>query len=143
MTNPLQQRVEQAMAELDAHQTRLNDLQQHMADAATTIAPKNRRISVTVDGQGELVEVKFPSNVHRTMPAAELGRLIVDTVNEAREEARRKMTGLFESVMPGGLPFGDMLNGPVDLSHAQDEITRMAAEAEQRLRSWGKQDSSS
>ena len=140
MTSPLHNRIEQAMAEFERNKAAIGDLQNGMAATQTTISPKNRSISVTVDGQGELVEVKFPSNAYRTMAPAELGRLIVDTVTEARAEARGKAVGMFESLLPPGLPVAGMLNGPVDFDDVMAQLNEVVREAQATIRTVTEED---
>lgn len=122
MTSPMQNRLEQAMADLERHKTAVADFRTSLAEATTTIAPKNRSITVTVDGHGELTEVRFPSSSYRSMAPAELGRLIVDTVAEARTEARSKTMAVFQQVLPEGMPVVDMLRRPVDLDEVSEQI---------------------
>jgi DNA-binding protein YbaB len=117
------------LADLGRQREAVGTFQQELAEATTTVAPRNRSISVTVDGQGELVDIKFPSQSYRTMAPAELGRLIVDTVTEARAEARDKAVAMLRDLAPTGLPVGDILRGPVDLDTAMermDEVMRGA-----------------
>jgi DNA-binding protein YbaB len=122
MTSPMQNRIEQAMADLERHKAAVADFRTSLAETSTTIAPKNRSIVVTVDGHGELTEVKFPSSSYRSMAPAELGRLIVDTVAEARTEARSKTMAVFQQVLPEGMPVVDMLRRPVDLDEVSEQI---------------------
>jgi DNA-binding protein YbaB len=131
MTNPMHDRIEQAMADLERHKTAVAGLRSNLSGDSTTIAPKNRSISVTVDGHGELTEVRFPSNAYRSMAPAELGRLIVETVAEARTEAKSKTMAAFQSVLPQGMPLLDMLRRPVDLDEVRDEISNVFREAEE------------
>ena len=143
MTSPMHDRIEQAMAEFERNKAAIEDLQNGLAATHTTISPKNRSISVTVDGQGELTEVKFPSNAYRGMSPAQLGSLIVDTVTEAREEARRKSIGMFQSLLPAGLPVGDMLSGPVDFDDVMEQITDLVRDAQSTIRKMTKEDDAS
>lgn len=143
MTSPMRDRLEQAMAEFERNKAAIGDLRDGLAATQTTISPKNRAISVTVDGQGELTEVKFPTNAYRTMPPVELGRLIADTVTEAREQARRKSIGMFESLLPAGLPVADMLSGPVDFDAVMAQIDEVVRSARSTVRTTTTEDDES
>ena len=122
MTSPMQNKIEQALADLERQKAAVGRLQQDLADAETTIAPKSRAISVTVDGRGELTGVRFPTTAYRTMAPAELGKLITDTIGEAREQARLKAAEIFAEVMPTGVPVLEMLKGPVDYNSVAARI---------------------
>ena len=51
---------------------------------------RDRLLSVTVDGHGDLCELTFHGEDYVDLPPAELADLIVKTVTAARLEARRK-----------------------------------------------------
>lgn len=131
MSSPLQNRLEQAMAEFEEHKAKVAGFEAQMAEASTTVRSKNRALSVTVNAQGEPTEVKFLSGAYRTMAPAELGTLIVEQVRAAQNEARRKAASLFAELLPGGMPVLDMLTGPVDFDAAMREITSVFDEAKQ------------
>lgn len=133
MTSPMHNRIEQAMADLERQREAVAGLQGELATAETVITPKNRAISITLDGQGELVDVRFPTSAYRTMAPAELGRLITDTVRQGRDEARHKAVQMFAALLPSGVPVMEMLNGPVDYDAVRDEITAAFREAQRDL----------
>ncbi|MEV4759505.1 YbaB/EbfC family nucleoid-associated protein [Micromonospora sp. NPDC049559] len=131
MTSPLENRIEQAMAEFERHKASVADFEARVADSRTTVTTKNRALSVTVNAQGELVEVKFPTGAYRTMAPAELAGLLVDAVRDAQLQARQQAAQLLQALLPAGVPVLDMLTGPVDFDATMDEITRVFAEARQ------------
>jgi hypothetical protein len=45
------------------------------------------------------------------MAAAELGRLLVETIETARERALARAVAHFETLMPAGMPVLDLLTG--------------------------------
>ena len=122
MTSPLHDRIEQAYADFERQKLALADIKREMSTAQTTITPKNRALTVTVDGRGDVVEIKFPTNSYRTMAPAELGNLLVETIQTAREQAREQSLNAFKSVLPANLPIMDMLNG----STSADDMIREA-----------------
>ncbi|MFG1610224.1 YbaB/EbfC family nucleoid-associated protein [Actinoplanes sp. NPDC049265] len=131
MSSPLQNRLEQAMAEFEQHKTKVAAFEARMADTGATVTTKNRMLSVTVNAQGEPTEVKFLTAAYRTMAPAELGTLVAEAVCAAQREARTKAAGLFAELLPAGVPVLDMLTGPVDFDAAMREITEVFDEARQ------------
>ncbi|MEU4677723.1 YbaB/EbfC family nucleoid-associated protein [Micromonospora sp. NPDC023737] len=129
MTSPLYDRIEQAYAEFEEKKAAISGVEQQMSGAQTTVTAKNRAVSVTVDGRGDLVEVKFPTNAYRTMAPAELGGLLVETVKSAREEARHKAMKLFESILPPGLPLAGLLRGEKTADQMFDEAMQSINES--------------
>ncbi|WP_285680327.1 YbaB/EbfC family nucleoid-associated protein [Actinoplanes sp. NBRC 103695] len=131
MSSPLQNRLEQAMAEFEEHKAKVAGFEARIAEATTTVTSKNRAVTVTVNAQGEPTEVKFLTGAYRTMAPAELGTLIVETIRAAQDEARRKAASLFAELLPAGMPVLDMLTGPVDFDATLREITQVFDEAKQ------------
>ncbi|WP_436535629.1 YbaB/EbfC family nucleoid-associated protein [Actinoplanes sp. HUAS TT8] len=131
MTSPMQNRIEQAMAEFERHRAAMDGFEHRVAEASTTVTAKNRAVAVTVNGKGELSEIRFPVGTYRTMAPAELGRLLVDTIGEAQQQAREKAAQMFESLLPAGLPVLEMLSKPVDFDEAMGEVMKTIRETQQ------------
>ena len=72
MTTPLHNSLEEAYAELVSQREALNDMQHRLAEAGTTVTSKNRAVSVTIDGQGRVSEIKFLTSGYRSMAPTEL-----------------------------------------------------------------------
>ncbi len=126
MTSPLHSKFEQAYAEFAKQQSGVSEFERKLAEASTTVTAKNRAVIVTVDGQGDLTELKFPTNAYRTMAPAELSSLLVETIKSAREQARESASELLHAHLPaGGLAF-DMLDNPVDFDEILTEAVRAA-----------------
>ncbi|MET7394107.1 YbaB/EbfC family nucleoid-associated protein [Dactylosporangium sp. NPDC005572] len=115
MSSPLYDRIEQAHAEFDRVQATLADIQDSLGSTETTATSKNRALSVTVDGRGEISDIKFLTRSYRTMPPAELTAMLIETIREARAQARTAMAEAFQPVFPPGSPLADIINGRVDL----------------------------
>lgn len=100
--------------------------QNDLLGASTTVESKNRELSVTVDGRGDVTAIKFRTRAYRAMSPTELGTLLVDTIGAARRESLGRATAAFAPVLPAGLPLQDMLAGPVDLDRMMgDAVTAM------------------
>jgi DNA-binding protein YbaB len=72
-------------------------------EAKTTVRDRERLLSVTVGGEGELRQITFHGDAYRDLPPAELADLIVKTTTKARDEARRKLlagAGAFTGDLP-------------------------------------------
>ncbi|MFI6763369.1 YbaB/EbfC family nucleoid-associated protein [Micromonospora sp. NPDC050417] len=126
MSSPLHDRFEQAFTEFEEQKVALSDFERKLAESSKTVTAKNRAVSVTVDGQGDLMELKFPTNAYRTMAPAELSSLLVETIREAREQARASTTEMLETYLPGGMASFDMLNNPIDFEEILGEALRTA-----------------
>lgn len=115
MTSPLQDRIEQAYAQIEEQKAAFGQVEGRVAAVRCTASPKSRVVTVTVDGSGDLVDIKFPSKAYRSMAPAEFARVLIDTIRDARGQARDAAAKELQSLLPAGLPILDALNGPVDV----------------------------
>ncbi|MFI2710481.1 YbaB/EbfC family nucleoid-associated protein [Micromonospora sp. NPDC018662] len=116
--------IERAYTELEQSQQAIAQVQHDMAGRTTTVRSKNRALSVVVDAQGEVVEIKFHSRGYRSMPAPELSALLVETIAEARRQAIAEVASMFSAVLPPSMPIMDMLSGTADIDEMISEAMR-------------------
>ncbi|MBN1171984.1 MAG: YbaB/EbfC family nucleoid-associated protein [Micromonosporaceae bacterium] len=107
----------------------LSDMQRRMAETGAVATSKNRAISVRLDGQGNVIEVKFLTGGYRSMAPAELGALLVDTIAEARAELTGQIADILGQVMPGSAVL-DALNGNFDMDSMMDEVIAEAVDTQ-------------
>jgi DNA-binding protein YbaB len=124
MSTPLQDRLESALESFRAQQEKIRAFQERMADRTTTVTSKNRMVVVTVDATGLLTGLEFKGNRYRTLPPAELGALVVETVASAQQEARTAAMQAASELRSGG-GLGSIGSGGRDL----DSIFRTALDA--------------
>jgi DNA-binding protein YbaB len=137
MSMPLQNQVEQAYARLQRQQQAINDIQASLQTAYSTVTSKNRAVAVTVNSKGVVTGIKFPTSAHRSMPGAELGSLLVETIEKARAQALATTVAAFESMLPAGLPMLELLTeDPAAESGGRFNVDQLVAEA---LRTAGEQ----
>ena len=127
MTAPLNDRVEEALAQLRRDREELRRVSERAGRAAgATATAKDRSLSVTVDSQGSLTGITFHGQRFRKMAPAELAALIVRTTAAARTEATAAMIELFQPLFPGGFDLNDMMAGTFDLDAMFDDAVRQA-----------------
>jgi DNA-binding protein YbaB len=115
VSSPLHDRIERAYAQFEEQRKALSQMQGRVAAVRRTVIPKSRVVSVTVDGGGEIVEIKFPTKAYRTMASAEFAQVLMDAVGEARALAREAATAELQALLPAGMPVLDALTRPVDI----------------------------
>lgn len=125
MSGSLDNAVEQAYAELARQRTALADIQQELASAQTTVTAKNRAVAVTVDSRGAVATIKFPTGAYRSMAAAELGQLLVETIGAARDQAVARTVERFQALLPAGMPTFDLLTGSLDPFDGLPDVDEM------------------
>ncbi|WP_432838050.1 YbaB/EbfC family nucleoid-associated protein [Dactylosporangium sp. CA-092794] len=120
--------VEQALAEFEATMKGVRAAQRDLEAVRTTVTAKSRAVTVVVDAGGDVMEVRFPTHAFRTMPPAELGRLLVETIADARTQARRAAVAAFGEFLPAGAAAHGLFDGGVDFERVVAEAYERAAQ---------------
>jgi DNA-binding protein YbaB len=115
MSSRYEQLADQAAA---AYQKRLDDLaesRRKLAEVSATVVAPRQVVSVTVGGQGEITDVKFPVSAYKDMAPAELADVIMKTVKDAREQALGKSAKVLAPMLPEGFSAEAIVTGTADL----------------------------
>lgn len=124
-----QRQFEAALAQLDAEQAKLADLGTHLGTASTVHTTKDRMLTVTLNGRGDLTKLAFNNPKYRQMPPAELGAAIVDAISAARSEAMGKMDEMLGADLIPGISFKGLANGEVALDQLVGNFMEAALKA--------------
>ncbi|WP_426565448.1 YbaB/EbfC family nucleoid-associated protein [Angustibacter sp. McL0619] len=100
MPTPEDEAVEAAMARLAQTRRSLDRLQKETLEAETTVRSPCRRLGVTVGAKGDLRAVRFYGETYRSLPPAELGTLVVQTVGRARQQALEQAQKALDEILP-------------------------------------------
>ena len=93
--SPYEQRLAEAMAELDATRAAVAHAEAELAEAAVTVRSKDRSVEATVGPQGELTGLRFLEDRYRTMAAGQLASSVLEAAAEARGLMARQVMDLF------------------------------------------------
>jgi len=89
----------------------LNGLQRAVEEGSAMAASADRSVQVTVNGQGEITSLEFPTGAFRGMSAAELSAEILAATREAKAKAREPLNTLQEPDPPVGARFLEPVEG--------------------------------
>lgn len=92
----IEQRLAEAMAELEATQEGVAKAEAELRDASFTVRSRDRAVEVTVGHQGELTALRFLDGKYRTMSAGELAASVLETAERARTQMARQVLEMFE-----------------------------------------------
>nr|WP_234314973.1 YbaB/EbfC family nucleoid-associated protein [Streptomyces sp. NRRL F-5135] len=126
MSESMEKKLSQAMAELEAVQEAVARAEDELSQASATIRSRDRAVEVTVGAQGELTGLKFPDNKYRNMTGPQLAASVMEAVQEGREQMARRVMDVFAPLTqasggPTGIrgvdidwnrAFGSALDGP-------------------------------
>ena len=87
MRSPFDAQLAAAMANYERVVATAADVQRRLVAHRVSKTSKKRELTVTVDARGRLLEVKFTGQSYRDMSAAELSKLVTETVVAAQTEA--------------------------------------------------------
>lgn len=110
MPEPLQERIAQAKAELEATQAAVARLQADLGHASTMVRSSDRVVEVTIGAQGELTALKFPDNRHQSMTGPQLASSIMEAVQQGRARMAGQVMDAFAPFMQPG-PEGSIRRG--------------------------------
>jgi DNA-binding protein YbaB len=111
MTSAFESAIGDAMAELEKQRDSLAHLTEELGQISATARSKRRQVSVTVDARGEITELIFHGQGYKNLPPADLARLIVETIQDAKQAAQEQVWDSFGDSMPEGLEFAKATAG--------------------------------
>ncbi|MFC9287690.1 YbaB/EbfC family nucleoid-associated protein [Streptomyces sp. NPDC057052] len=89
MTEPLEKRLEKAMAELQAAQEAVARTERELRQASFAVLSSDRAVRATVGPQGELTAIEFLENKYRDMSPQELAASVLEAASAARLKMNR------------------------------------------------------
>ncbi len=113
-----QRELDAALAQLDAERAKLADLGEQIGSGSTVHTTKDRMLTVTLNGRGDLTKLAFNNPKYRQMAPAELGAAIVDAIAAARTEAMGKMDEMLGADLLPGISFKSLANGDIPLDRS-------------------------
>lgn len=114
LRSQLEGQLQEALTKVADEQRKMREFRAAMDEATTTVRSKDRMLSATFDGRGELRELKFHSTHYREMAPAELTNVITTLLREGRTEALGKMSDLPGAPRLPGINLGDVASGKLD-----------------------------
>jgi DNA-binding protein YbaB len=111
----VQQQLEAALTDFEEQRRALREFQEKAATTNTVVHSKDRMLTMTFTGQGELEELTINTDKYRTMAPSELAVTITETLTAGRTQALEKLGGMFGGQTPPGVSFSDLASGQADL----------------------------
>lgn len=111
-----------ATAAMADERRKLAEFQNKVSETTTVVQSRDRMVSMTFTGRGELSKLTFNNTRYRSMAPAELAAVITDTLTTGRNEAMAKLGGLMDPDALPGIAFGDLARGNVDLNEVVNAV---------------------
>ncbi|MEW1550896.1 YbaB/EbfC family nucleoid-associated protein [Streptomyces tsukubensis] len=106
MNEPIQERLAKAVAGLERTRQAVAAAEERLRGADITVRSGDRSVEVTVNAQGQLVDVRFLDGRYRTMGAPQLTAAVLEAARQAQAEMARTVLDTFRplSETVGGRP---------------------------------------
>ena len=115
MSSPYDEAVEKMMADYHRQLEQLAEHQRKMQEITATTTSPRKQVSVTLGAQGQLLDLKFPTDAYRDMAPMELANLIAETFNAARVQVMQQQRELMMANAPMGMDLSKMFGENADL----------------------------
>jgi DNA-binding protein YbaB len=115
--------------ELDRARDLADDIRERGERAEHKASPKNKMLTVTVGGRGEVRDISFRGNAYRSLAPAELGKLLVETIEEARAQAYSQAMAAIAEISPTSAMPLDLMKPAATMSDMMDNLLEVAAQS--------------
>lgn len=114
---------------IEEQQAKLADFQQKIAETTTVVDSRNKMLTVTLDGNGELRDLKFNTTGYRSMAPAELSAVILETLQKARGQSMETMQEVMDDAGIGGnINVKDLTSEDADFSAVLGKVMEPSME---------------
>ncbi len=103
-----------ALAEYSRRREQSLRTQQDLDALAETVLAPRQVVEVTVDGQGRLTSIRFPTHAYKSMPAPELAKVIMKTLTDATDRVRVRTEAVLSGTMPAHVDVRGLVRGQFD-----------------------------
>lgn len=126
-----------ALEMIEKEQAKLGDFQRKIAETTTVVESRNKMLTVTLDGNGELQDLKFNTTAYRSMAPAELAAAITETLHKAREQSLQTMQELMNGTgVPGSVDVKDLTSGEADFASVLGKIVEPSMQLLRETEKW-------
>ncbi|WP_405098358.1 YbaB/EbfC family nucleoid-associated protein [Micromonospora sp. NBC_01412] len=107
--------IEQLLELYQQQRSQALEAQRKVEEISVTVTAPKRALTVTVDANGNITGMAFPTEAYRKMAPAELAAMVTKTVGDAKVKALSQMSELMSVMMPEGVSMADMQGGKVPI----------------------------
>ncbi|GLY33790.1 YbaB/EbfC family nucleoid-associated protein [Kineosporia sp. NBRC 101731] len=119
---------ERAQGELDEVRRLAEDIRTRGDAAVFKVTPKNKMFTVTVGGRGNVQDITFRATAYRSLAPAELGKLLVETIEQAREQAVSAAMASIAEISPTTAMPLDLLKPASSMDELMDSLLEAAGQ---------------
>ena len=130
-SSPYDQHIEELLGAYRRERAQIGDLQRRMREVKASATAPRQALKVTVNSQGEVTAIEFPTGAYKRMAPVELSQMLVSTIQKARTTAMAEVAEVLSGHLPEGISATDLLQGRADLGGLLPETPTMAEEVQE------------
>ncbi|MEU3785436.1 YbaB/EbfC family nucleoid-associated protein [Streptomyces sp900129855] len=132
-SSPYDQHIEELLGSYRRERSEVGELQRRMREVKASATAPRQALKVTVNSQGEVAEIEFPTGAYKRMAPVELSQMLVTTIQKARTSAMAAVAEVLSGHLPSGMSAADLLRGKADLGGLLPETPPMAGAVEEYI----------
>jgi DNA-binding protein YbaB len=125
VSSPYDEHIEELLGAYRRERAGVGELQRRMREVTASATAPRQAAKVTVNSQGEVTEIAFPTGAYKRMAPVELSQMLLATIQKARTQAMAEMADVLSGHLPEGLAASDLLQGKADLGGLLPEAPPM------------------
>jgi hypothetical protein len=114
MSSPYDQEIEDLLALYRKQREEAVDKRRRINEVTGTATAPRQTVKATVNAQGEVVSIEFPTGAYHRMAPKELSEALLATLREARANALEAVAEVTGLGLPDGIKVADLLAGKAD-----------------------------
>ncbi|OZM72124.1 hypothetical protein CFN78_16425 [Amycolatopsis antarctica] len=127
-------KIRELMADYHRQRASLAEMQHRMKETVGTAVAPRQAAKATVNANGELAELTFPTNAYKSMAPKELSTMLLKVIGDARVDAMRSVTGMIGAQLgDGSETISDLLGPDADITKLITSDSLMAPEVREYL----------
>ncbi|MGW1029007.1 YbaB/EbfC family nucleoid-associated protein [Streptomyces sp. NPDC002577] len=127
-SSPYDQHIEELLGAYRRERAQVGELQRRMREVKASATAPRQALKVTVNSQGEVTEIEFPTGAYKRMAPVELSQMLLSTIQKARTTVMAEVAEVLSGHLPAGMSAADLLQGKADLGGLLPEAPPMADE---------------
>lgn len=104
MSSPYDQHIEELLGAYRRERAQIGELQRTMREVKASATAPRQALKVTVNSQGEVTEIEFPTGAYKRMAPVELSQMLLTTIQKARTTAMAEVAEVLAGHLPAGWP---------------------------------------
>ncbi|MFD8542561.1 YbaB/EbfC family nucleoid-associated protein [Streptomyces sp. NPDC059649] len=116
MTTPYDQEIDDLLALYRTQRAEAVETRRRINAVTGTATAPRKVVKVTVNAQGDVTQIEFPTGAYHRLPPKELSDVLLATIRQARASALEAAGELTSLGLPPGTSVADLLQGKADPS---------------------------